>query len=75
MTQKIYVDTILYNPSIIVYEWNKKNMEVSFYNKLKEREETKEIKEDRDGDLYFYANGQTFYKRHLHVIEYKEINL
>ncbi len=75
MTQKFYVDSILYNPSIIVFEWDKKNMEVSFYNKIKDREETKKIKADRDGDLYFYANGQTFYKRHLHVIEYKEINL
>lgn len=75
MTQKFYVDSILYNPSIIVFEWDKKNLVVSFYNKIKEREETKKIKVDRDGDLYFYANGQAFYKRHLHVIEYKEINL
>lgn len=57
MTQKIYVDTILYNPSIIVYEWNKKNMEVSFYNKLKERE--KKLKKLRQTVTAIYIFMQT----------------
>lgn len=72
---KIAVDTLLYNPSLYIFDWDKKRMLVSFYNKIKGMEETKKIHTDKNGFLYFWANGTTYYKHLLFTVEYKEINL
>lgn len=69
----ILVDTILYNPTVVVYDVDLQKQEVVIYDTVSGKASLRLLHNDSDGhnysNIYFHCGGQTHWLGYMHKIE------